>query len=201
LKRRGRIRDMLERFELWEARKRLAQDMSGGMQRRLQLACALVHAPEVVFVDEPTAGLDPVLRARIWHYLRQMRDQGVTIVLTTQYVDEAEHCDRVALLDKGRLVVVGSPQELRGHAVVGESLVVETGSLRQEDRELLRTLPHVLDVQGDGNGTVTLTVRDIGVAIPEVTSALQLRGVAIKAVHPRVADFDDVFMKLVGHHD
>ena len=103
--RRGRlIRRALEVVELYDARHRLARDLSGGMQRRLELACALVHSPDVLFVDEPTAGIDPMLRVKIWDELRALRDQGRTLLVTTQYVTEAEYCDRVALIADGELV-------------------------------------------------------------------------------------------------
>src|SRR5256885_5453856 len=98
------------------------------MQRRLELACALVHQPSLLFVDEPTAGLDPMLRLTIWNEFRRLRDAGRTLVVTTQYVGEAEYCDRVAVLAGGRLVALATPEELRRMALGGEMIEIETAA-------------------------------------------------------------------------
>ena len=103
-----RLRRVLDLVELWDARKKPAAQLSGGMQRRLQLACTLVHNPEVIFLDEPTAGIDPVLRARFWEHFRELRDAGRTLIVTTQYVTEAEYCDRVLVLKDGQHVAEGT---------------------------------------------------------------------------------------------
>ena len=108
-RRRRRTREVLELVDLWEARDRRAGELSGGMQRRLELACALVHEPALLFLDEPTAGIDPLLRTRIWEELHRLRAEGRTLLVTTQYVGEAELCDIVALIADGRLVAFGTP--------------------------------------------------------------------------------------------
>ncbi len=122
--RRRRVREALEFVELWEHRRKAASNVSGGMQRRLQLAAAIVHEPELLFVDEPTASLDPILRRRFWEEFRQLREAGRTLFVTTQYVGEAELCDRVGLLAGGKLVAVGTPEELRRRAFGGELVEV-----------------------------------------------------------------------------
>ena len=99
------------------------------MQRRLELACALVHDPALLFLDEPTAGIDPLLRARIWTELHRLRDAGRTLIVTTQYVNEAESCDRVALIADGRLLALATPDELRREAVGGDIVVIETAAI------------------------------------------------------------------------
>ncbi|MDP9243885.1 MAG: ABC transporter ATP-binding protein, partial [Chloroflexota bacterium] len=109
-RRRRLIHRALEVVELWDARNKLARDLSGGMQRRLELVCALVHSPTVLFIDEPTAGIDPILRKAIWAELRRLRDEGRTLLVTTQYVAEAEFCDVVAVLAEGELVAVDQPE-------------------------------------------------------------------------------------------
>src|SRR4029453_10373948 len=101
----------------WDVRGRRANDLSGGMQRRLELACALVHDPALLFLDEPTAGLDPLLRGRVWEELHRLRAAGRTLLVTTQYLNEAEACDRVALISGGRLIAMASPDDLRREAV------------------------------------------------------------------------------------
>src|SRR5438105_8900757 len=103
-KRGRRVNQLLQLLELWDARGKRAKQLSGGMQRRLELACALVHDPLLLFVDEPTAGLDPVLRRTIWQEFRRLREMGRTLVVNTQYVGEAEYCDSVAVLSRGRLI-------------------------------------------------------------------------------------------------
>jgi ABC-2 type transport system ATP-binding protein len=125
-RRRSRIKRTLQFLELWDARRRLTRDLSGGMKRRLLLAAALAHEPELLFVDEPTAGLDPILRTRIWDLLRTLRDRGITIFVTTQYIEESERCDNVGILDHGRLIAVGSPASLRRKALGGDMVDVKT---------------------------------------------------------------------------
>ena len=109
------------------------------MQRRLELACALVHDPALLFLDEPTAGIDPMLRARIWEELHRLRDAGRTLLVTTQYVNEAEACDKVALIAEGRLLALATPDDLRREAVGGDMIEVETATLF--DGEVLAGLP------------------------------------------------------------
>ncbi|MGI8829015.1 MAG: ABC transporter ATP-binding protein [Candidatus Limnocylindria bacterium] len=134
-KRRRLIRRALDVVDLWDARHRLARDLSGGMQRRLELACALVHSPDVLFIDEPTAGIDPMLRQSIWDELRQLKSEGRTLLVTTQYVSEAEFCDRVALIVDGELVAIDAPDALRQMVFGGDVLQVDTA--RAVDPELL----------------------------------------------------------------
>src|SRR5919112_5440151 len=127
LKRYRRVRETLKFVELWEHRRKRAANISGGMQRRLQLAAAIVHDPRLLFVDEPTANLDPILRRRFWEEFRRLREGGRTLFITTQYVGEAELCDRVGLLVDGSLLAVGSPEELRRRAFGGEPLELVLG--------------------------------------------------------------------------
>src|SRR6202011_5904069 len=117
---------VLKLVDLWEARGRRARHLSGGMQRRLELACALVHDPVLLFVDEPTAGLDPMLRQKVWAEFRRLRELGRTLVVTTQYVGEAEYCDIVAVLSRGRLIALAAPDDLRRMALGGEVFEIET---------------------------------------------------------------------------
>src|SRR5919202_4610565 len=121
-----RVNQMLKLVELWDARGRRARQLSGGMQRRLELACALVHNPQLLFVDEPTAGLDPILRRKVWVEFRRLRDLGRTLVVTTQVIGEAEYCDAVAVMAQGRVIALAPPEELRRMAVGGEVIELET---------------------------------------------------------------------------
>ena len=118
---RGRqIKELLDFVELSEHRGKLARQISGGMQRRLSLAATLVHDPDLIFLDEPTAGIDPVLRRKFWDHFKELQNQGHTLFVTTQYVGEAAYCDKVGVLAKGRLVALDTPEGLRHRAFGGE---------------------------------------------------------------------------------
>src|SRR5947207_3492630 len=169
---RGRcVREVLELVDLWEARGRRARHLSGGMQRRLELACALVHDPLLLVVDEPTAGLDPMLRQRIWAEFRRLREIGRTLVVTTQYVGEAEYCDAVAVLAHGRLIALAAPDDLRRMALGGEVLEIETA--QSFDAAILEQVPAVRAV-GQSAPRHFLVITDYaGTATPRVLQAIQ----------------------------
>jgi ABC-2 type transport system ATP-binding protein len=193
-----RIRELLERFDLWEARGRKARDLSGGMQRRLQLACALIHGPELLFVDEPTAGLDPVLRVNIWSYLNSLRDEGMTIVMTTQLIDEAEHCDKLVLINNGHVAHIGTPDELRRLAMPGDTLDVHGGPFPPDVEHVLGELDQSMYVRRMSENLIHMNVHDVASAIPAVVSALEHRGVRIDSVVPQSVSLDEAFTKLVA---
>lgn len=197
-KRNRRIRELLEFLELWPARRRLARDLSGGMQRRLSLACALIHRPELLIVDEPTAGLDPVLRERIWEYLRSLREQGVTILVTTQYIDEARYCDQVAIMNRGRLVAMDAPDDLRRQVLGGDTIDIEVDRLMRDDIAELWQNDCVVKVDRTGPVSLRVTVDEAATAGPVITQVLRGRGANVVAVQPYVPTFDDVFMALVN---
>ena len=199
-RRRRRVREVLQFLEIWDARKRLARDISGGMQRRLELACALLHQPSLLFVDEPTAGLDPVLREKIWGHLRTLCDQGTTVVVSTQHIDEAANCDTVAILNRGRLAAVGRPEELRDRVMGGEALDLEAEGVTRDDIVALWQLPSVQSVERTGPGALRLIVDDSTTATPSVSRVLQQRGRHVRAVEPHIPTFDEVFMKIVSDH-
>ncbi len=197
-RRRQRVRAVLELVELWPERGRRASDLSGGMQRRLELACALVHDPAVLFLDEPTAGLDPILRRTIWTELHRLRDSGRTIVLTTQYVGEAEECDAVALISAGRLVALAPPEDLRRSATGGDVLEIETASL--VDGETLTSLPMVRSVDQRSVRHLFVTVDDAGTALPAVIAAIEASGGEVTSSREFRPSFDDIFAILVARH-
>jgi ABC-2 type transport system ATP-binding protein len=195
-RRRRRVREVLELVELWDVRNRRAEQLSGGMQRRLELACALVHDPVLLFVDEPTAGLDPVLRQTIWTEFRNMRDAGRTLVVTTQYVGESEYCDMVAVIAAGRLVALSSPENLRKRALGGEVLEIETE--RAFDGSALRRVPGVTEVRQSAPRRMLVVAEDAGEATPRVLQEISNQGGAVVSSSEYRPSFDEVFTELVG---
>jgi len=190
-----RVKEALKLVELWDVRNRLAARMSGGMQRRLELAAALVHDPALLLLDEPTAGLDPILRASIWSELHRLRDAGRTLIVTTQYVNEAEECDQVALISGGRLVAFAAPDELRRQALGGQAIEVETEEAF--DAGELEGQIGVLRVIQTTSHAFQAVVEDAGTATPDVVEAIAARGATVKSAREYVPSFDDVFATLV----
>jgi ABC-2 type transport system ATP-binding protein len=197
LERRRRIREVLRLVELWDARHRRASQISGGMKRRLSLACGLLHSPRILFVDEPTAGLDPILRATIWDHLAGLASRGTTVFVTTQHLDESERCDRIALLQGGSLVALGAPEELRAHALGGHALDIRAPNLGWDDADALRALPCVRGVSSTAMGVVRVVVDDLPTATPQVAACLTERGVDVEQIAANDPSFDDVFIALV----
>jgi ABC-2 type transport system ATP-binding protein len=198
--RRGRrTRQVLELLDLWSARNRRAGRLSGGMQRRLELACALVHEPQLLVLDEPTAGVDPLLRRTIWDELHRLRDRGVTALVTTQYVTEAEECDSVALIADGSVIAMGTPQELRRRALGGEVIELQTKSTF--DAGALAASPRVERVQQTGLREFRVVVDDAGAATPEIVEAVEAAGGEVDSVREYRPNFEEVFTRLVERGD
>jgi ABC-2 type transport system ATP-binding protein len=191
----GRIQRALSLVDLWDARNRRAADLSGGMQRRLELACAIVHDPQVLFIDEPTAGIDPMLRRAIWDELRGMRDEGRTLLVTTQYVGEAEYCDRIALLADGQLVALETPAELRRSVFGGD--VLQVAAERPIEPQLVANVAEVLSVQQPDARRLIVTVTQAGTASPRLTEAFRAAGVGLVSIDEYQPSFDDVFAELL----
>jgi ABC-2 type transport system ATP-binding protein len=172
--------------------------LSGGQRQRLAVACALVGDPELLFLDEPTTGLDPQSRRRLWDTIRTLNAEGRTVMLTTHYMDEAERlCDRVAVVDRGEVIASGSPAELI--AGLGGEHVVEfalaNGSAMPPDR--LQSLPAVLQVRQDATG-IALTVSEPHVAIPALLQCVESLGFDLIRLTTRHASLEDVFVRLTG---
>jgi len=165
------------------------------MQRRLALACALVHEPAVLVLDEPTAGLDPILRRTVWDELHRVRELGATVIVTTQYVTEAEECDGVALIARGRVVAYGTPDELSRRAMGGDEIELTTD--RPVDAEILERLQAVRSVHQTGIREFRVVVDDAGTATPEIMDAVAGAGVGVGAVRESRPNFEEVFTRLV----
>ena len=194
-----RIREVLQLLELWDVRGRLAQHLSGGMQRRLALAASILHRPSLLVVDEPTAGLDPVLRLRIWDYLRDLRAEGTTVIITTQYLEEAERCDHVAILAQGKVAAQGSPQDLRAEAGLPDVM-----ELQADGANLRQALTAVQGIQGvraldwDGQRRVVVWVDDVTQARSQVESLIEAYECRVVVTNARQATFEEVFMRHTG---
>ena len=194
----ARAAELLERFELWDARDRAAKTYSGGMRRRLDLAASLVGRPSVLFLDEPTTGLDPHARGGLWETIGDLVTEGVTVLLTTQYLEEADRfADDIAVIDHGKVIAHGTPDQLKSQ-VGGQVLQVRPIDAR--DRETVAGL--VSMVVGDGiqidGDLVTSPVADPGI-LPKVVRHLDDAGVLVAELTLRRSSLDEVFLSLTGH--
>jgi ABC-2 type transport system ATP-binding protein len=192
------LRRVIEFVELEGSESKTVTEISGGMQRRLSLAATLVHDPELLFLDEPTAGVDPVLRRKFWDHFSELRDDGSTVFVTTQYVGEAEHCDLVALIVGGRLVMMDTPEGLRRAAAGGDIVHVRFASVHgPETIADLASLDGNIRVRPLDERSLELVVPDAARAIPDLVSWAQDRGLDLVEAEEHRPPFDDVFVTLV----
>jgi ABC-2 type transport system ATP-binding protein len=199
-RRAARIEELLRAVDLWERRRSLVKTFSGGMRRRLEIARGLIHKPRVLFLDEPTIGLDPQSRRVIWDILRGLRDEGdLTISLTTHYLDEADMlCDRVAIVDRGTIVALGTPAELK--ARVPGSDTIELGLSAAPAPELLGRLQALPGVRALEPASEGLHIKaDAGhTLLPRLLEALHQGGVATTSVNMSRITLEDVFIHFTG---
>jgi len=187
-----RLRQVLEMVGLWDRRDGAVATYSGGMKRRLEIARGLMHAPRVLFLDEPTVGLDPQTRVSIWEYINDLkRREDITIFLTTHYMDEAENCDRIAIIDHGQIVALDTPEALK--ASVGKDRVQISTA---DDPAAIRALADEFGLEaGMSEGLVTFSVESGEHFVPQLFSRLP---VAIRSVSVSRPSLDDVFMSYTG---
>jgi ABC-2 type transport system ATP-binding protein len=191
--------ELLNRFELDEAANRPAKTYSGGMRRRLDLAAALVAKPPVLFLDEPTTGLDPRSRLALWTTIEELVAEGRTVLLTTQYLDEADRlADSIAVIDHGRVIAEGTPDELKDR-VGGERLEVHLAEPSAAPRAVAALAPMSDEPPAADGAVVTLTVRVRTGAIVEAVRRLDEAGVEVDDISLRRPTLDDVFLALTGH--
>ena len=202
------VDEVLALVELEEKRRARVVTLSGGQKQRLAVACALVSKPELLFLDEPTTGLDPQSRRQLWEIIRRFRAAGGTVLLTTHYMEEAERlCDRVAIMDHGKVIALGTPRELI--ATLGAEHVIEfalNGGVPADLVDALRTLGGVTAVRpgadggggAGGGGGLSLTVTELHRTLPALLTLLQQRALELSLLTTHHATLDDVFVALTG---
>ena len=196
-----RASDLLEQFALTDAARRSVKTYSGGMRRRLDLAASLIGRPDILFLDEPTTGLDPRSRGDVWQMVRGLVNEGVTVLLTTQYLDEADRlAGEIAVIDRGRVIAGGTPSELKAK-VGGQSLDVRPADPADVPAvaALIESAAGVVAVpHADDPALLSAPVEDAG-ALPAVVRALQERDIRVTELALRLASLDEVFLALTGH--
>ena len=194
---RSRASELIAMLELEAAADRKVGTYSGGQKRRLDIGLGLVHDPQLLFLDEPTTGLDPQSRARVWDEVRRMHDRGTTVFLTTHYLDEADAlCHRVAIIDHGKIVAEGTPEELK-RDIAGDVVTLSVAGEPQAAFELIKSQPFVRDAKVE-NGFVLLYVDRGEVAMPAILRLLEGANMPLQTVELHRPSLDDVFLKQTG---
>jgi len=189
--------ELIELFDLKDYIGRLAKTYSGGQKRRLEIAMGLIHKPKVLFLDEPSAGLDPQTRASLWQLITDLKKSGMTVLLTTHYLDEADKlCDRIAIIDLGLIVGIGTPKELKSQ-ISGESIRIEIDGNTETVAKLFKNKPFVKDTRTD-HEYVFLTVDKGSTALPKIFEELNTKNITAKSITIHKPSLDDVFLKLTG---
>jgi ABC-2 type transport system ATP-binding protein len=199
-RRRHRLEDVLSLVDLRGEERKLVRNASGGMRRRLALAATLVHDPPLLVLDEPTAGIDPLLRRQIWDHFRRLRDLGRTLVVTTQHVNEAAHCDLIVLLDEGSVISVGTPEELRRMAFGGDVIAFTLRHVVDD-----RALAVLREAQCRSSQTVDpyrlrVVVDQAASGLPDLLHRFEEAGVEVEESSEVPVDWDEAFIALVGRH-
>ncbi len=197
-RRRSHKSRVLDLVGLTEHRHKLAAKLSGGMQRRLALAATLLHQPDLILLDEPTAGIDPLLREHLWQEFRNLQAGGRTQIVTTQYVGEAEYCDTVILMDRGEIIAYDTPDALRRLASDGELIDVTSDDLDRSMLQRLRALPGVRSLRLTDDGILRLTVEGASELMPAVIATIQDAGGSVRSIEERRLSFNEVFISLLA---
>ena len=195
---RERMEDLLVFAGLAEIRGRRAAHLSGGMQKKLALACTLIHRPDILLLDEPTTGVDPVSRREFWDILANLQLEGTTIVVSTPYMDEADRCSRVGLMYEGRMIVCAEPRQIRAQ-FEGELLEIRPSDW-QAARALVETLPGVLEVQTYGE-LLRVFVDSTEKRLPEIEATLEEHGLAHHGIRRATARMEEAFISLITRLD
>jgi ABC-2 type transport system ATP-binding protein len=197
-RRKARLKEMMALVDLDGEERKLVRNSSGGMQRRLALAAALVHDPALLILDEPTAGIDPLLRRQIWDHFRALSEADRTLIVTTQHVNEAVHCDVVVVLDEGRVVAVGPPADLRHQAIGGDAVdlrfaePVDDGVLTELRQHGCRSVDRI------DESNVRVVVEESSADLPKLLRRLDELGIDVEESTDVAVDWDEVFIALIG---
>ncbi len=196
------VRDARDRAQEWIARAglrgrehQLAGALSGGWRQRLAFGCAVLHKPAMVFLDEPTSGVDPVSRRQFWDLIDQFAQSGITVMVTTHYMDEAEHCDTLAFIYAGRIIALGTPEEIKTRQMAGDLLEIETPQYA-EALDVLSARPDVREAALFGRA-IHVTVPDGAAAAPVLREALTRQGIAVERIAPAQPSLEDAFVSIV----
>jgi ABC-2 type transport system ATP-binding protein len=188
----------LESFQLTEYADRPCKTYSGGQRRRVDIALGIIHGPRIVFLDEPTTGLDPQSRAHMWDEIRRLKSEGMTIFLTTHYLDEADAlCDRISIMDNGLVVAEGTPDELK-REISGDTVLVGFDGQSELATKALRAEPFVNSLESTEDGLLRLNVEEGATAIPLILRALDGAGVPLRSIELHRPSLDDVFLTKTG---
>ena len=187
------IDELLKRLGLYKKRNSRLRQLSGGMKRRFQLAKALVHDPDIIILDEPTAGVDVELRRDLWKYLKSLHKKGKTILLTTHYIEEAESlCEKVSIINKGRVLKEGSPKKLI--ETLGKSaVIIELDSIQKSLIKTIKDLKAIIN-----KNTLTFQIKESNTTLPEIIHILSSEGARIKSITPNNSSLEEVFLNLTG---
>jgi ABC-2 type transport system ATP-binding protein len=198
--RRERARQLIHLVGLTERANDLVHTYSGGMRRRLEIARGLIHSPEVLFLDEPTIGLDPQSRRAVWDLLEHLRSEtGLTISLTTHYMDEAETlCDRVAIVDGGKIIAIGTPAELKAMVKGSDRIELEIAGDGEKIVALLRGQPGIYEVTRDPDGAIVILADDGAHAMPRIVSLIEAAGAKASSIKLERMTLEDVFIRFTG---
>ncbi len=187
-----REKEVLQLVDLWDRKKELVRNFSGGMKRRLEIARGLIHYPSVLFLDEPTIGLDPQTRAHLWDYILKLKhDKQMTIFMTTHYMNEAEYCDRIAIIDHGKIVALDTPAQLK-KAVGGDIITIKSSDMNSLKKELAKMSGFNLREEAD---SLCLEVNDGESFLPQLMREITT---VIDTVELRKPTLDDVFLRMTG---
>ncbi len=195
----NRIEWALEMAGLTGRESSITATLSGGWKQRLALGCAVLHRPPIVFLDEPTSGVDPVSRRRFWELIQELSAEGVTVFVTTHYMDEAEYCNQLALIFRGRLVALGTPTELKLNSVNGELVAIEANPLGRA-LEIIRAMDGVRDAAVFGNA-VHIVAADAEAAMRTVRGAMDSNGIRVRRMGKIRPSLEDAFVALTARGD
>jgi len=190
----SRIEWALEMANLKGQENLITATLPGGWKQRLALGCAVLHRPPIIFLDEPTSGVDPISRRQFWDLIHQIAEEGVTVFVTTHYMEEAEYCNRLALIFRGKMVALGTPSELKRDSMQGELLLIECEPLSKA-LEALQSAPGVSDAAVFGNA-LHLVVPDATAAVPQIKQFLADQGLTVTRVEKIRPSLEDVFVSL-----